>query len=224
LIADLRRRQAQVRSVKIVFEHLSHPPTCESFDWVEPTHERARLASLLRDRLERIVLPAPAIGLRLSTGRLSALRSKPVDLFDETPLETLSNVLLERLRGRLGSAAVHGMRLVAEHRPEHAWSKKAAVETPAGDAPDSAAPPSPWSRTRPLWLLPCPVPLSSSEAHRYYQGTLECREGPERIESGWWDERDVGRDYYTAVSSRGQHLWVYQDLGSCDWLLHGLFG
>ena len=73
LIADLRRRQAQVRSMKIVFEHLQHPPTCESFDWVEATHERGRLASVLRDRLERIVLPAPAIGLRLSTGTLHSL-------------------------------------------------------------------------------------------------------------------------------------------------------
>jgi protein ImuB len=223
LVVNLRRRQAQVRSLKVVFEHLHHPPTCESFDWVEPTHERGRLASLLRDRLERIVLPAPAIGLRLYTGPLQALQSRPTDLFDKTPIETLAHVLLERLRGRLGAAAVHGMVLIAEHRPEHAWSKSPA-EALGVAAPHIAAMPSPWSQTRPLWLLPCPLPLSSNEAHRYYQGTLECREGPERIESGWWDERDVGRDYYTAVSSHGQRLWVYKDLRSCDWLLHGLFG
>ena len=223
LVVNLRRRQAQVRSLKIVFEHRQHPPTCESFDWVEPTHERGRLVSLLRDRLERIVLPAPAIGLRLCTGPLQALQSRPVDLFDKTPVETLAHVLLERLRGRLGSAAVYGMVLIAEHRPEHAWSK-ATAEVLAAGAPRTAALPSPWSRTRPLWLLPCPLPLSSSEAQRFYQGTLECRGGPERIESGWWDERDVGRDYYTVVSSHGQRLWVYKDLSSCDWLLHGLFG
>jgi protein ImuB len=223
LTVTLRRRQAQVRSLKIVFEHLHHPPTCESFDWVEPTHERGRLASLLRDRLERIVLPAPAIGLRLCTGPLQALQLGPTDLFDQTPVETLAHVLLERLRGRLGSAAVHGMVLIAEHRPEHAWSKSPAEALMAA-APHAAEMPSPWSQTRPLWLLPSPLPLSSSEAHRYYEGTLECRDGPERIESGWWDERDVVRDYYTAVSSHGQRLWVFKDLRSRDWLLHGLFG
>ena len=53
---------------------------------------------------------------------------------------------------------------------------------------------------------------------------LLCREGPERIESGWWDERDVGRDYYTAVSSIGQRLWIYKDRCSRNWHLHGLFG
>jgi protein ImuB len=221
LVLDLRRRQAQVRSLKVVFEHLQRPPTNESFDWVEPTHERERLESLLRDRVERIVLPAPVIGLRLYTGPLQPLQSRPVDLFDKTPVETLSHVLLERLRGRLGSAAVHGMALIEEHRPERAWSK-APVESLTTASQSATA--SPWSQTRPLWLLPSPVPLASSEAHRYYQGTLECREGPERIESGWWDEHDVSRDYYTVVSSHGQRLWVFKDLSSCDWLLHGLFG
>jgi protein ImuB len=222
LIVELRRRQVQVRSLKIVFEHLRHAPTCESFDWVEPTQERDRLMSLLRDRLERIVLPAPATRLRLGTGSLQALCSVPMDLFDKTPIETLAHVLLERLRGRLGLAAVHGITLIAEHRPECAWSQSTA--RPLADAQRTAAEPSPWSHTRPLWLLPRPLPLSSSEARRYYQGTLERREGPERIESGWWDERDVGRDYYTAVSSLGQRLWVYRDLCSGDWHLHGLFG
>jgi protein ImuB len=208
--------------LKIVFEHLDHPPTCESFDWVEPTHERGRLASLLRDRLERIVLPAPALVLRLSTGPLQALRSVPVDLFDKTPVETLAHVLLERLRGRLGLAAVHGVTLIAEHRPERAWSKSTA--SPLAGSPRGATAPSPWSSTRPLWLLSRPVPLSSNEARHYYEGKLELRSGPERIESGWWDEQDVGRDYYTAVSSLGQLLWVYKDLCSGDWHLHGLFG
>jgi protein ImuB len=228
LVAELRRRQAQIRSVQVVFEHLRRSPTRESFDWVEPTHDRERLASLLRDRIERIVLPAPAIGCRLRTGTLLPLHVRLADLFDTTPVETLAHVLLERLRGRLGGAAVHGMALAAEHRPEHAWLKSDA--RPLAGAPneascrDGSVEPSPWSQTRPLWLLPAPLPLSSSETRRYFAGKLELSSGPERIESGWWDERDVGRDYYTAVSAQGQRLWVYKDLESRDWHLHGLFG
>jgi protein ImuB len=73
-------------------------------------------------------------------------------------------------------------------------------------------------------LLPTPLPLSCSEACRYYEGTVELGTSPERIESGWWDERDVGRDYYTAVSSGGQRLWVFRDRRDLGWYLHGLFG
>jgi protein ImuB len=73
-------------------------------------------------------------------------------------------------------------------------------------------------------LLPAPLLLSSSEARRYYEGAVELGTSPERIESGWWDERDVGRDYYTAVSSGGQRLWVFRDRRDLGWYLHGLFG
>jgi protein ImuB len=222
LTDDLRRQQAQVRSLRVEFEHVRRPPTCESFDWAEPTHERGRLLDLLRDRVERINLPAPAVALRLTTGFLFALQARAVDLFDKVPVETLSQVLLERLRGRLGRDAVHGIASVAEHRPEFAWSRSAA--RPRDEIARVDGPLSPWARHRPLWLLPGPLPLSSTEAHRYYRGAVECREGPERIESGWWDERGVGRDYYTAVSDGGENLWVYRDRRSRDWYLHGLFG
>ena len=50
---------------------------------------------------------------------------------------------------------------------------------------------------RPLWLLAEPQPLDGRE-HPRYEGRLEFEEGPERIESGWWDGRDVRRDYYVA--------------------------
>jgi protein ImuB len=206
--------------VQIVFEHVQHAPTRERFDWVAPTHERDRLLRLLRDRIERLALPAPAIGLRLTTGVLQAMQTRAVELFETAPIEALAHVLVERLRGRLGTDAVFGMKTAAEHRPELAWSP-CAVKPASTRAPQLL---SPWATDRPLWLLPAPVPLSSRDARRHYAGTLEVRSGPEVIESGWWDERDVKRDYFVATSSRGQRLWIYRDRDTCDWHLHGLFG
>ena len=220
LVVELRRRQAQVRSVQIVFEHVQHLPTRERFDWVAPTHERDRLLHLLRDRIERIALPAPAIGLSLTTGVLQAMQTHPVELFDKTPIETLAHVLIERLRGRLGVGAVFGLKATAEHRPEHAWTK-CTVKPTIAQTPQFL---SPWAADRPLWLLPAPLPLSSRDARRHYEGTLEVRSSAEVIESGWWDEHDVKRDYFVATSSRGQRLWVYRDRDTGDWHLHGLFG
>jgi protein ImuB len=221
LVAVLRSRQARVQSLQIAFEHLQKPPTRLTFDWAEPVHERSRLSNLLRDRLERVVLPAPAVALRLSTGPWEPLAAKSADLFAKTPVETLAHVLLERLRGRLGKEAVCGMKLLAEHRPERAWSPSVEASPSIERA---AAPLSPWAAERPLWLLPRPLPLGSDAARRHYEGSLELRSGPERIESGWWDEQDVGRDYFTAVSTRGQRLWIYRDRRAREWHLHGLFG
>jgi protein ImuB len=48
---------------------------------------------------------------------------------------------------------------------------------------------------------------------------------PERIESGWWDDAEVERDYYTAVDARGVRLWVFRERTAPHrWFLHGVFG
>ena len=220
LVVELRTRQAQIGQLQLEFEHLHRPPTVESFDLLESTHERDRLLRLLQDRLERSALPVPAIALRMSSGFLLPLRLEEADLFEKAPVETLTQVLLERLQERFGSAAVYGVRAVAEHRPERAWARW--VE--AGSYPSRHGQWSPGRPDRPLWLLPEPVPLSSLAARSHYRGSLGMCSGPERIESGWWDDQDVGRDYYTAVSSHGQRLWIFRDRHSRAWHLHGLFG
>jgi protein ImuB len=219
LALDLRRRQAQVRSLRVTFRHLRRAPTLEDFDLAEPAHERERLANLLRDRIEQIVLPLPAVAIALSTGPFEAMRPSETDLFAKASATTAACVLLERLRGRFGAASVHGMGLIAEHRPERAWTK---IDCFDGTARGRDLEPS--RQARPLWLLLDPLRLSSPEARRYYGGTVQLCSGPERIESGWWDRQDVGRDYYVATSSEGQRLWIYRHRESRDWHLHGLFG
>jgi protein ImuB len=71
---------------------------------------------------------------------------------------------------------------------------------------------------RPVWLLDAPLPVTSS---------LILEEGPERIESGWWDGKGVARDYYIARQSdaraTGAKLWVFQERQSKRWYLHGVF-
>ncbi len=47
--------------------------------------------------------------------------------------------------------------------------------------------------------------------------------GPERIESGWWQGASERRDYYRLETDRGAWLWLYRDLRSNHWYLHGLF-
>ncbi len=219
LATELRRRQVQVMSLQIAFEHLHRPSTIEVFNLLEPTHDRDRFLRLIEDRLERKTLPVPAIALCLSSGRYLPFELREADFFDKVSIETLTQSLFERLREKFGSAAVYGVKAVDEHRPERAWRKSVGLDSER---------PSDESLTRrqgrPLWLLPGPVPLLSSEARNYYRGTLELCSGPERIESGWWDEQGIGRDYYTAMSSFGQGLWVFRDRVSRVWHLHGLFG
>lgn len=47
--------------------------------------------------------------------------------------------------------------------------------------------------------------------------------GPERIETGWWRGLTICRDYWRVEIETKQHLWVYRDLRSGAWFLHGEF-
>jgi len=47
--------------------------------------------------------------------------------------------------------------------------------------------------------------------------------GPERIETGWWRGLSVCRDYWRVETETRQHFWVYRDLRSKQWFLHGEF-
>ena len=54
---------------------------------------------------------------------------------------------------------------------------------------------------------------------------LTVQAGPERIESGWWDDGDTARDYFVAIDTAGRKLWVFRERqGEKQWYLHGLFG
>jgi protein ImuB len=47
--------------------------------------------------------------------------------------------------------------------------------------------------------------------------------GPERIETGWWRSRLVRRDYYQVETIAGARYWLFRELASGSWFLHGKF-
>ncbi len=77
---------------------------------------------------------------------------------------------------------------------------------------------------RPFWLLPQPQPLKTQQSWPQFEGRLELLQGPERIESGWWDGHDICRDYYMAATPQGLRVWIYRERRSKQWYLHGIYG
>ena len=222
----LRQRQKQIQRFSFSFYYLHHEPDTETFDLIEPTHEKQRILDLFSVRLERLRLPFPVVSVGLRTGVLKSMQVDSARLFsNEAPMSGfggVSPVLIERLRERLGPKSVHGLALEADHRPESAWRELS--DAPAAMAGSIEQPLSPWASSRPLWLLPEPTRLVSRQEKPFYGGPVQLHEGPERIESGWWDYKDVRRDYYIALSRRGERLWIYFDRADRTWYLHGFFG
>jgi protein ImuB len=113
--------------------------------------------------------------------------------------------------GGSGAGGATGRRMSRQAHPAEAAPRLAA------EAPLAA---------RPLWMLADPQRLADRAGVPLHDGIpLDLASGPERIETGWWDGRDVRRDYYVAATRHGVRLWVYRERPrDGGWWLHGVFG
>ncbi|WP_426284925.1 Y-family DNA polymerase [Luteibacter sp. E-22] len=202
----LAARDGGVQRFTLTLDHARGESTRVVVAMAAPQRDAERLFELARTRLERTTLPAPARAIELDAEELPVFRPPLRDLFEPIHGDGLDwPTLDERLRARLGNAALRQIALVADHRPERAsryGTPGATVSLPR--------------RRRPLWLLPRPIPMRPDPA--------ALLAGPERIESGWWDGNDARRDYYIVRTVHGQQAWAYLPPGTLDgWMLHGWF-
>ena len=207
---------------------------------LRPTLDRRHLLDLLRLRLESTPLREPLVATRLAVLEEAPLAIQQQVLFAELapPIESSAwSSLVERLAGRLGPDHVVRIKPCADHAPERAWTAEACLggvaeqPSPRGRAvrriePHSALP-------RPTLLLPCPRPIRmvalapQGRPQRFRDAGRELRVtrswGPERIETGWWLGASLRRDYYRVQTAAGLCCWVFRDLRTRRWFLHGWF-
>lgn len=219
----------------------ARPPTPLALSLAQPAWQASHLLSLLRERLGRLPLEAPAIALSVQVYDTVEQPAASTSLFPEpggSPAEHAR--LLDLLSARLGRERVLQAQPIADHRPEIAnrWH-------PAQDAPNDSAdrrrgiaagpkremspplgdlylhPPGGSMQAqgprfdlmdRPFWLLDPPIALQVRQHRPVYAGQpLRLIRGPERIESGWWDAALTLRDYFVAEDPACARYWIYRE-------------
>lgn len=211
LAGFLRGRGAGVTRLTCDLVHEDAKPTSIVLG-LSSTRQVDHILNVLRERLSREQLPDRVEAVRLISDEISPLRIKEADFFPGADKDTEAGAqLVERLRARLGDNAVRSLALHADHRPENAWRYR-------NDAAAGAASPISTRPLRPLWLLPEPQALEGEPAAE----EMKLLSGPERIETGWWDGKEIGRDYFVGRDARGSELWLYRDRGG-RWFVHGVF-
>ncbi len=204
---------------------------------------------MLRERLNILQLRTSVHTLHLQCDRIQPLAATSEMLFAEHRMSTHEGLarLLERLQVRLGREQVQRLTVVPDHRPEAAYriqvvdslhdiGKAALQPHQAARAPqvepgnpDPAAGPAELFCThtgllpRPLWLLREPMPLSERNNRPWLHSALTVLAGPERIETGWWDDHLVQRDYFVAEDDSNTLFWIYRERHQ-GWFVHGRFG
>lgn len=248
----LRRHQFALERLQLQLDHRERPEqgipasTVLRASLAQPSAQAAPFARWFAERLARERLPATVTRLQLRSGALRPLQVTTESLWRPGEhggaLGRESPALIERLRARLGSDAVYGLCLVDEHRPEYAYrvaeptlgepykTAEQKIQKPKNQELKNQELKNTESKIfeyatvsemprRPLWLLHEPQPLP------WPWQALQWLCGPERIETGWWDGREVMRDYYHALDPQGAEIWVFRERQPPHgWYLHGVFG
>lgn len=240
----LRSRGAGVQQWQLQLEHWNHGRTRLAIGTSLPERSAERLLALARERLLQLTLEAPVLALGIAAVQLHAFAEHSQSLVPDPRSRAIGwSQLIDRLRARLGSERLHGLRSVDDARPERGWQRCAALPatgkssrrhgavaigsstaSPAVCTPAPYAPAAAGAAPRPLWLLEPPRALSCKAGQPLCQGQLQLLAGPERLEAGWWDGHVVCRDYYVARNARGETLWIYREhRREAHWYLHGIF-
>ena len=219
----LQVRQLLLQSCTLRLSHDDGAVTELPLRFGEACADEARFMRLLREHLNRLTLISPVEALHLATDQVISRPAASECLFDQAAAGEGAAACIERLRARLGDAAVHGVKANPDYRPECAMQASHQESIFADKGVSTAKFPV----QRPLWLLPQPKALPEQREGPNWHGTLQLLTRGERLESGWWDAGeanatgDIRRDYFIARNPRGQWVWIFRDRQG--WFLHGVF-
>lgn len=170
-------------------------------------------------------------------------------LFDQGDLRQRQQLaqLIDNLSSRLGRGQVLEARVERDAEPDQAvsyrpltgrrrdGSQQKTLRKLNSRLASSGAEPRPTDPLRrPTRLLSPPellVGVSSPEEAPPGEFIFENRRhrvqrhwGPERLESGWWRGPSMRREYFRVETTSGDWWWLFRDVLSGAWYVHGLFG
>jgi protein ImuB len=180
----------------------------------QPTQDIAHLRRLVGEHLSRSTLSAPANHLRLRSLETLPWGGADKSLLPEDNVKgERLHQLVERLSVRLGESNVLVPVAQADHRPERMQHWEIARQGES-EARGRAGVRGKQDALYPPWLLPQPLRLEVKGEKPQYYGPLRLLAGPQRLETGWWDDCAQGlasRDYFIARSDEAGLLWVYRE-------------
>ncbi|MFK7734129.1 MAG: DNA polymerase Y family protein [Pseudomonadales bacterium] len=177
--------------------------------------------NLTRIQLEKLCLNQGVHTVELRANHFVPANTNSHDLFANANQSEPLDTLLDKLQARLGQGTVYCIDCEPQHLPEQA-SKATSVRLPGAKSKPPLNECSTPFPARPAWLLREPARIQQREHCLYWRGKLDLLQGPERIETAWWNAPQQ-RDYYIAEHEEGCLYWVYQDIPSKAWYVQGLF-
>lgn len=240
VLSDLVGRGHGVRAMRLTLipdRGWSKPIVKRDLALSRPHRHRKTLLELIARQIERIDCEHGFVAFRLDVPLHEPVADTQADFCEgKSQADVIEfDLLLQRLRGRLGDGAVIRPRLIESYLPERAWRPANGSESPSTFL--MPVPP------RPLTLFPTPSEIAvvcepsddrtgkpRQFTHRREVHRLTHIVGPERIGCEWWRGHRHTRDYFDVEAHTGQRFWIFRvlhvlahDRIVARWFLHGRF-
>jgi protein ImuB len=227
---QLSKAQLGVQQLEVMLIDEAKQSTSFIVGTSRATQSADHLRELVRARWEQVASPVEVTQIQMEAVVVSTLGTHQHPLFetgDNPGGEREFAKLVDRLSSRLGKQRVVRPRYVPDAQPELSVRWEPVLETSTASLSSSV------KTLRPLRLLNPPLavevtsvvpdgpPIRCVWENRSH--TVSRCWGPERIETGWWRERHIRRDYYRIETESGQRFWLFRNLEQGGWFLHGEF-
>lgn len=216
----LRSRQLYCQTFCWHFAELRHPPQLLELNLSQAQSALPAFLEITRIKLDTLPLGSTLHSIVLSATDFVAASPISRSLLEpaQNPRSCPPELLLDKLSARLGRQALQGIGVRQEHIPE-----LACYAAPCCPQQTDRVLPQISMALRPFWLLPQPEPVRQRQQQLFWRGRLTLLRGPERIDSHWWQDPPIQRDYFVARHEQGALYWVFRNVTDRQWFIHGLF-
>lgn len=242
---DLERRGEGARALELALFRVDGAVSRIAIGTSRPLREPRLVRRLFHERLAAIEGAIDA-GFGFDLVRLSVLQAAHLEIgqadlggAEADEGEELA-VFADRVRARLGQAAVLRPLMVESHIPERAAVAVPFAEAAAGGPAAKEEKRGQADRPIRLFRHPEPVEVMMAEIPEGPPARFRWRralhdvaraEGPERIAPEWWREREEAatRDYFRIEDAEGRRYWLFRQgfYGATEaaprWYMHGIF-
>lgn len=193
-------------------------------------YQMTKWLSLIRLKLEHIVLSEPVVTITLKATQLRPLTTDSRDLFHNKVPQVSADELVAVMQAKLGDDKVQTIGFENQHHPcltTHYQDAKSLFVEQKGPVQKAFTKTTPKGSQKlslsfdgqvKLKLRPS---LMAAISHPLKEH-VTILQGPERLQTSWWHEHSCLRDYFVARNEHGRLCWIYRTPQK-EWFLQGYF-
>lgn len=239
VIKELEAGAKKASQIALEIKTLDAPPVSKNILLSVPTNDKKHLWSLIKTQLEQLNMGFGVESLALSVAHFETPAAEqtsclPLAQVNESSVDQDFGALIDNLSAQLGETNVLQLECSASHIPEQTFKYlpvKSALHSPPPAARQVLVETERPSllfyipqRIQAMALLPDSAPFWLKWKNTAYRITNAA--GPERIAPQWWGRDEAlcqTRDYFKVQLPGGTWLWIFRNLETSEWFIHGLW-